>query len=98
MKTFRQGDVLIHEIDRLPDNLSKVTSKTLVYGEVTGHSHRLQKGQVWKDDKDNLFLDVTTPTMIVHEEHKPIKLDKGFYAIIRQREYTSADMTRLVID
>lgn len=98
MKIFRQGDVLIKEIKSLPKDVKLKKTNVLVWGEVTLHSHRLQKGEVYEDKVKNMFLNVTNKTMIVHEEHKPIKLEKGVYAVIRQKEYTSGDMTKLVVD
>lgn len=95
---FRQGDVLIRKIDSLPKvKLSEVINGVLVYGEVTGHAHRIRGGKVYKH-KDNMYLNVGKTATIVHEEHKPIQLDRGYYSVIRQREYVSADMIKVVTD
>lgn len=97
-KQYRQGDVLLIEIDKLPKNVKKLNHRTLAYGEVTGHSHRAVDGELYEDETKNLFLQVAFPTEIIHEEHRPIELPAGNYAVIRQREYTKKDMTRLVVD
>lgn len=75
----------------------------LAYGEVTGHAH----AAVGDADLLELPAEVTERTIqeierflevgtdgarVVHEEHATIELPPGRYAIVRQREYTSADM------
>ena len=45
-----------------------------------------------------MFLDIPQLGFVVHEEHNPIRLAKGHYAVTRQREYVMGDMTKLVID
>lgn len=95
---YRQGDVLIKQIDQIPTGLKKQKGNVLVYGESTGHSHRLVDGSVMRDDQNNMYLVLKKDSQIVHEEHDAIDLPKGYYAVIRQREYTSGDMTKLVVD
>lgn len=95
---YRQGDVLIRKIDSLPTiELSEVKSGIILYGEATGHKHRITKGRLFKSKDDSMFLSVSRQGFIVHEEHNPITLDKGYYAIIRQREYHPEEI-RNVID
>lgn len=98
MNQYRQGDLLIREVAELPQNLLEVTSGVILEGEVTGHKHRITKGKLFLDKNGAMFLAIPKFGVVVHEEHNPIKLGKGFYAVIRQREYTSENMTRLVID
>ena len=97
MKLFRQGDVLLKEIEEIPMDAEKVRSKILVRGEVTGHAHRLRNGQVLKKD-NQMFVKLEQETELVHQEHRTILLPKGFYEIIRQREYIAGQKTRLVLD
>ena len=97
MKTMRQGDILLQKIEALPRGLTNVPSGVVVRGEATNHAHRLVGGDVFKDKAGMLFLDVKKTAKLVHEEHKPITLEKGKWSVIRQREYTSDKMTRLVI-
>lgn len=83
----RQGDLLLTAIDQLPARLTLRPGNVIVMGEATGHAHRLQEGRVWEDAQGNLFLEVPTPTQVVHQEHHPIALDAGCYQVTRQREY-----------
>lgn len=98
METYRQGDLLFRRVDTLPNDLLEVTDKIILRGESTGHAHKIQKGRLFKDKNEMMFLSIPYFGVVVHEEHNPIKLPKGSYAVIRQREYSSADMTKLVID
>lgn len=92
-----QGDLRIIKISNLPKNAKKREGKVLVYGEATGHAHKLSEGEVYELN-DRILFTVPTGATIIHEEHYPIPLEKGDYEIIRQREYTKDNMTSLVID
>lgn len=94
---FRQGDILISQIDSLPEGAEKQESTIILRGEATGHHHSLVGGDIFTKD-GSLFLVVPDSAQVVHQEHDTIPLSKGFYAVGRQREYLSQDMTRVVID
>lgn len=98
MKFYRQGDVGLQQIDKLPKGLKVIKSLVLVLGEATGHKHQLKTGRVFQDDKGLMFLKLAKATELIHEEHQTIKLPKGFYSIIRQREYVMTDMVRTIVD
>ncbi|MBD1855367.1 hypothetical protein Q2T42_29210 [Leptolyngbya boryana CZ1] len=87
---YRHGDVLLRQIDRLPNNVRKRESVTLAEGEVTGHRHRIQQVQavqLWEQG-ENLFLEVKAfSATLVHEEHHAIELPQGLYRVWKQREY-----------
>lgn len=82
----------------------------LAYGEVTGHAHAvvgdadlLEVPQEMVErgiSEIEKYLEVHSDgAQVVHEEHATIELPPGRYAIVRQREYTSADMApRYVAD
>ncbi len=71
-------------------------------GEATGHKHQIKSGAQFYTHKDTdlttfaiigvteepIFINVESPTEIEHEEHAPIKIDEGYYEVIRQREYS----------
>lgn len=99
MKFYRQGDVGIIEIDKLPKGLKKKGDNVLVHSDSTMHDHTLVKGTVYVDKEGKLFADVPSDTQIVHtEDHDPVDLPKGFYEIRRQVEYGSGDMVKVVVD
>lgn len=101
-KLFRQGDVLIERVDKIPANTEKQVGiggrVILAYGEATGHHHSLDadKADWWKRGEEQ-FVDVKEATEVIHQEHAPIKLTPGRYRILRQREY-SPEAIRNVAD
>ena len=88
---WRQGDVLIAAVDALPRDAVKRPNCVLAEGELTGHSHRVDQPGVAElyECKGALFLRVLAgEAVVVHQEHGPIALSKGVYAVWQQREYT----------
>ncbi|HEY9626867.1 MAG TPA: hypothetical protein V6C84_06160 [Coleofasciculaceae cyanobacterium] len=87
---YRQGDVLISRIAGLPSGAQRQEGVTLAQGEVTGHSHRMDRAdavQLWAQGSE-LFLEVSAAiATLVHEEHRAIELPQGFYRVWKQREY-----------
>jgi hypothetical protein len=94
LKTYRQGDVLIEQIAKLPAALKRQKPENgriiLAHGEATGHHHSLDidAADWWKTDNGEQFLSVKTQTAVEHQEHAPITLPPGDYRIRRQREYS----------
>lgn len=95
---YRQGDLLLQKIDKIPKGTNIVQDNIVLRGEFTGHAHRVQNGKLRKDKNGFMFIDAGKLTMLVHEEHNPIKLPQGKYVVVRQREYAGKDMVRIVID
>ena len=91
MNSWRQGDVWIETYDGAwPEQAEIKKDGILAHGEATGHAHRLEDltaGLLVERD-GTLYLRVTAPTRIVHEEHAAISLTPGTFRVIRQREYT----------
>lgn len=103
-KIFRQGDVLIMQIDEMPQGAVKAkpqTRVTLARGEVTGHAHVLCADvaailpYIVQDRTDELFFELMTDAFVLHEEHAPVALAAGTYRVIRQREYTPQEIRRV---
>jgi hypothetical protein len=102
MKQFlaRQGDVLIKRVEEIPEGLKPVPLDRgrviLAYGEVTGHAHAVigdvQFLAADLDEMEQRFLRVEREAEVVHDEHATVTLPPGDYEVVRQREYTSADM------
>jgi hypothetical protein len=97
---YRHGDVLIEQVDALPNQREKVQHTTLAHGEVTGHSHRIQEvadADLYQTSR-GLFLHVRGMSVtVVHQEHDSITLLSGFYRVWRQREYSPEEI-RVVRD
>lgn len=96
---YRQGDVFIVSVSSIDKSKVRPRSPILAEGEVTGHAHRLSepdRAQVYGDDT-GFYLDVTSETAtIVHDEHAPIHVPHGQYAVRIQREYTPKEIRRVV--
>lgn len=96
----RQGDITLTKINKLPKGAKKLDTKTVALGEVTGHSHRFE------DDTTELLMlngimyaNVPATTEIIHEEHKPLQIEKGIYEIGNEREYDPfTEGIRAVVD
>lgn len=69
----------------------------LALGEVTGHAHALRACDARSftlpqsiplfEWQTNRFVQVPREATLVHEEHAPIHLPPGEYAVLIQREY-----------
>jgi hypothetical protein len=95
---WRQGDVLIETVAEIPAGGHLQHSPVLVYGEATGHSHRIEapeRAEVWEVGGE-LYLKVTDATRLIHDEHLPIALEPGLYHVWQQREYTPQAIVRVV--
>lgn len=99
---YRQGDILIRRIDRIPLRGRAVADGAarrlvLAHGEATGHAHviearpdeaRIRKGVV-DGGQERTFLEVLAPSVrLAHDEHATVDLPRGDYEVVRQREYT----------
>lgn len=103
-KMYRQGDLLIVEIDKIPNKkrLRKVKDKIILRGEATGHAHQLVGGDLYSErwgsglglgvgqgrSGPNMYIDIGKTAKIVHQEHDTLELPKGSYQVVRQREYS----------
>jgi hypothetical protein len=97
---YRHGDVLIDGVPHVPEGARRRSDLVLAYGEMTGHSHRVEPAEaaLLFEHPTGLYLHVTAErATVVHEEHGPIALDAGCYRVWRQREYTPREI-RVVVD
>ena len=91
MKKLQQGDVIIRSIVKIPEGVNRV-SKTargfiLAEGEATGHAHVIEDDIEMYEKEGVLFIKIEKSVTVEHEEHKPIRLEKGNYEIGYVREY-----------
>lgn len=92
----RQGDVLLVKVRKSAATLAAATSVRpengrviLARGEVSGHTHSLDAtlAQLFGERDGRLYLRVDRAAELEHEEHAAIRLTRGVYAVVRQREY-----------
>jgi len=90
---IRQGDVFLERIEKLPEGEQKTVGVEgsrliLVRGEATGHHHSVAaRNAILMLIGTEMFLRVIRQTKLKHQEHGPITLPPGDYAVKRQREY-----------
>jgi len=101
MKIYaRHGDVAFIK-GKNDKKFTKKKDKKVALGEVTGHSH-----QFLMDGVDVLVdvsqpnwgraLEVESPVVITHEEHKPIPFEPGEYVVRHQRTYSSVGLSKVL--
>ncbi|MBW1596681.1 hypothetical protein [Streptomyces sp. JJ38] len=107
---YRQGDVLIVPVTEsaVPARLLDAAGEprdargrlVLALGEVTGHAHAVQgPGRLLGESGASgpRLLHLPEGGRVVHEEHAPIPLPRGWYRVMRQREYAPGAV-RVVAD
>ncbi len=80
----RQGDLLLIPTTQLPSRVSTLNTLVVLDGE---HCHRLDGGTLLEDSAGQLFVRVSEPVQLVHDEHQPLQLAPGLYEVRRQRRY-----------
>jgi hypothetical protein len=87
-KRFRQGDVVLKQVQRLPAAAIPERIKPLAVGEQSGHNHQLKEGvfRFWRDGTTR-FVEVLETTNLVHEEHSTLEIPPGLYEQLDEREY-----------
>lgn len=113
LKQYRQGDVLIEQIDEIVDSEfapERADRVVLAYGEVTGHAHALvgdievlYPTETARPETPQYLrvvagLNASINAELQHEEHSTIAVPPGLYRVTRQREWTDADEPRQVAD
>ena len=107
-KMFRQGDVLIFSIEKIPSDVEVVFISreqgrvVLAHGEVTGHHHSIAEQGVELVTTEHaqellMWMTVTAPepVALTHQEHDTILIPPGIYEVRRQREYSPAEIRRV---
>lgn len=97
---YRQGDVLVTPIDKIPDKAKVVKGKRVVLaeGEATGHMHAIDykpKQMEVLADGPQLYLRVKAPVVLTHQEHAPATIEPGDYIVVRQVEVWLDEVRRV---
>lgn len=97
-KAYRHGEVLLLRIEEFPKNLKKLETKIFAGGS-HGHDHAINKGILFEDEKEILYLHAKN-TSLLHPEHSPnigdAKIKNGFYKLIKQVEFTPEGLKPVV--
>ena len=97
MNVFRQGDVLIIEVDGdvAGEPIARENGRiVLAHGEVTGHAHTIANPAVAfvTDSAHERYLVSDEPFVVRHQEHAPVRVPAGTFKIVRQVEYTPTEI------
>ena len=92
---WRQGDIYFVKIEEEIDSAmtTPVKNGIIAKGETTGHAHRvlassMAQGALLSLVGRSMFLrSPEAGATIVHDEHGPIELPAGSYAVVPQREF-----------
>ena len=92
---WRQGDIYFVKLDRDANmNEAKpVKDGVIARGETTGHAHRLSPASIAAGAllcllQEAMYLrSPEAGALIVHDEHGPVDLPEGVYAVVHQREF-----------
>ncbi|MEV0196232.1 hypothetical protein [Nonomuraea sp. NPDC050691] len=102
---FRQGDILVVPVAEVPEWVKSAPSSprdgrgrlVLALGEATGHAHAVPGPGAFVHDPRGDYLNLPQGGRLVHEEHATISLPRGWFRVVRQREYVPGTY-RLVAD
>jgi len=98
MSMYRQGDVLLVPVAKVPDGAKRLRAKRLILaeGEVTGHVHELVGGEVELSEQAGVvFARIMSAPELRHVEHAAQTIEPGIYRIVHQREYTPQEIRRV---
>jgi hypothetical protein len=92
---WRQGDIYFVKLDEEinSENAAPVRNGIIAKGETTGHAHRVSpssmaQGALLSLIGRSMFLrSPEAGTTVVHDEHGPIVLPRGSYAVVPQQEF-----------
>ena len=92
---WRQGDIYFVKLDEEinSENAATVKNGIIAKGETTGHAHRVSQSSIDSGALLSLVgrsMFLRSPqagTTIVHDEHGPIELPAGSYAVVPQQEF-----------
>lgn len=98
MRQYRQGDVFIEEVARIPDTAAALPippDNTIVVreGERTGHAHRITLPDLSREraelyaDGDDLILKAAEAVTVTHEEHESVTIPPGTHRFGGQVQY-----------
>ena len=86
---MRHGDLWFKYIEKLPEGLKELKTNIVAQGEVTGHAHTLigDDFKIYEDNKGVMYLSISAPTKITHQEHGVKEFAPGFIVVEHEREF-----------
>lgn len=96
MSNYRQGDVALFQIKKLPltEELKIEKSNILARGEATNATHVIENGVVY-EDREGMYVVVDDEGKLVHNRgegidgHNTLIIEKGVYRVSIERDFYS---------
>ncbi len=93
-KLYRHGDLLIKQVKKIPEYAQQLSTNIIAHGE-NGNTHKLHGSHQVYGTHSSQNYRVIEPTYfqakeeisLKHEEHSTLKISKGNYGIIQEREF-----------
>ena len=86
-KIYRHGDLTIKQVAKIPDNVIQLSTNIIAHGE-NGNTHKLHGShQVYETPDKQILFTAKQDVSLKHQEHNTLKISKGNYVIIQEREF-----------
>ena len=86
-KLYRHGDLLIRQVDKIPESATQLSTNIIAHGE-NGNTHKLHGShQVYENPDKQILFEAKQDVSLKHQEHNTLKISKGNYVIIQEREF-----------
>jgi hypothetical protein len=101
LHTYRHGEVMLREVEKLPQDLTKAKTKVFMTGS-HGHNHSINTGDLYfhKDGEFIFGYLVAKNTSLLHPEHSPnvgdAQIADGVYELRKQQEYTPEGLVPVI--
>ena len=102
---WRQGDIYFVKLDQNGtgdlSGAKPVKDSVIARGETTGHAHRVSPASIAAGAllcllQEAMFLQAPEAgAVIVHDEHGPVDLPEGVYAVVHQQEFDGLRMRQV---
>ena len=86
-KIYRHGDLLIRQVDKIPESATQLSTNIIAHGE-NGNTHKIQGShQIYETPDKQILLEAKQDVSLKHQEHNTLKISKGNYVVVHEREY-----------
>ena len=86
-KLYRHGDLLIRQVDKIPESATPLSTNIIAHGE-NGNTHKLHGShQVYETPDQQMYFKAKQEVFLKHQEHNTLKISKGNYVILHEREH-----------
>ncbi len=95
-KLYRHGDLLIKQVKKIPESATQLSTNIIAHGE-NGHIHKIHGlHQVYETSVNipgrripdkQIHFEAKQDVLLKHQEHNTLKISKGNYEVVHEREY-----------